>query len=149
MNKARRVLVTGVGAMTPAFILGDVAQAGADPRSNTAVHGSLSNLAFDQSALKSTLLALSPIEKLRIAGDRIRLSADEIKPRGSRVTPTATPTTNPRPPNVTTTCVVAPGAKNYNAIVAPPQGNVLQKGTIGGSIGPTKPPLPTTGVRHQ
>jgi hypothetical protein len=29
------------------------------------------------------------------------------------------------------------------------QGNVLQKGTVGGSTGPTKPTLPTTGGRNQ
>jgi hypothetical protein len=29
------------------------------------------------------------------------------------------------------------------------QSNILGKGTVGGSTGPTKPPLPTTGTQHR
>jgi hypothetical protein len=40
--------------------------------------------------------------------------------------------------------------KPINPAVNPAlQGNVLGKGTVGGSTGPTKPTLPTTGPLHQ
>src|SRR5207248_2030390 len=41
------------------------------------------NITLDQEALKSALLALSPAEKLGIAGDRIRLARSNVKPRVS------------------------------------------------------------------
>jgi hypothetical protein len=74
MKKVRRALVVGMGAMTPAFIHPSTAQAAANPMPNEAAQGSTSTVALDQKALKSVLFALSPPEKLRIAGDRIRLS---------------------------------------------------------------------------
>jgi len=54
MNKTHRLMVAGIGAMTPAFIATDQLQA---------------------RAAEGAAIALSPTEKLRIAGDRIRLAA--------------------------------------------------------------------------
>jgi hypothetical protein len=78
MNKARRILVAGVGALTPVFILDVTARAAVGPAQNGTAQESIAPL--DQQALKCALLALSPTEKLRIAGDRIRLSANAVKP---------------------------------------------------------------------
>jgi len=75
MNRAHRMVVTGLGAMTPAFIAGDAAQA--RTAASAAIEPAVSGAAIllDQEALKAALLALSPTEKLRIAGDRIHLVA--------------------------------------------------------------------------
>jgi len=67
MDKARRMLVMGLGAVTPAFVAPDGAQANSVASGTPAV-------ASDQQALKSGLLALTPAEKLRIGGDSIRLA---------------------------------------------------------------------------
>src|SRR5438876_80730 len=76
MNKTRRMLVAGLGAMTPAFIAADHVQARTvEPAAIAPVQSGAPALALDQEALKSALLELSPAEKLRIAGDRIRLAA--------------------------------------------------------------------------
>ena len=75
MNKARRVLVVGVGAMTPAVIAADQVQArSVQPAAIRTAQGDTPRIALDQEALKRALLELSPAEKLRIAGDRIRLA---------------------------------------------------------------------------
>jgi hypothetical protein len=73
MNKVR--LLAGVGAMTPAFILDVTARAAIEP-----ARPSVATAALDQELLKRSLLALSPAEKLRAAGDRIRLCAETLKP---------------------------------------------------------------------
>ena len=67
MHKARRMLVMGLGAVTPAFVAAEGAQARSVASGTPAV-------ASDQQALKSGLLALTPAEKLRIGGDSIRLA---------------------------------------------------------------------------
>ena len=67
MDKARRMLVMGLGAMTPAFVAAEGVQA-------RSVASGTSAVATDQQALKSGLLALTPAEKLRIGGDSIRLA---------------------------------------------------------------------------
>ena len=72
MNKARTLLAAGLGAMTPAFIVTEGLQA--HPVAPAAVAPvAIPTDAGDQAALKSALLQLSPTEKLRSAGDRIRL----------------------------------------------------------------------------
>jgi len=73
MNKTRRMLVAGLGAMTPAFIatIEDVAIAPAQSGATA--------IALDQETLKRALLGLSPAEKLRIAGDRIRLAKSKVQ----------------------------------------------------------------------
>jgi hypothetical protein len=76
MNKSRRLLLAGVGAMTPAFMLaGGAAKARtAEPAAMRHVQDALLATEQDMAALKQGLLALSPGEKLRIPGDRIRLA---------------------------------------------------------------------------
>src|SRR5437588_13087352 len=79
MNKTRRMLVAGLGAMTPAFIAADHVQARSVERAAIApVQSGAPALALDQEALKRVLLGLSPAEKLRIAGDRIRLAKAKV-----------------------------------------------------------------------
>ena len=76
MNKARRIVVAGLGAMTPAFVVTDQVQA--RPAESAAIaptQTGIRTIALDQEALKSALLELSPAGKLRFAGDRIRLAA--------------------------------------------------------------------------
>src|SRR5437660_935412 len=81
MNKARRVLVVGVGAMTPAVIAADQVQArSVQPAAIRTAQGDTPRIALDQEALKRALLGLSPAEKLRIAGDRIRLAKSKVQP---------------------------------------------------------------------
>src|SRR5947208_996739 len=76
MNKTRRMLVAGLGAMTPAFIAADHVQARTvEPAAIAPVQSGAPALALDQEALKRALLGLPPAEKLRIAGDRIRRAA--------------------------------------------------------------------------
>jgi hypothetical protein len=82
LNKVR--LLAGVGVMTPAFVL-DVAQAAIELAPE--VRGNISTTALNQDLLKRSLLALSPAEKLRIAGDRIRLCAETLKPPKTTVGP--------------------------------------------------------------
>ena len=80
MNKTRRMLVAGLGAMTPAFIAADHVQARTvEPAAIAPVRSGAPALALDQEALKRALLGLSPAEKLRIAGDRIRLAKAKAK----------------------------------------------------------------------
>ena len=80
MNKARRMLIAGLGAMTPAFIATDQVQARtAEGAANEPIQTGAPTIALDQEALKSALLELSPAEKLRIAGDRIRLAKAKAK----------------------------------------------------------------------
>ena len=75
MNKPRRMLVAGLGVMTPALTAADQVQArAAEGAAIEAVQSGATTSALDQDALKSALLELSPAEKLRIAGDRIRLA---------------------------------------------------------------------------
>jgi len=75
MSRAQKMVVTGLGAMTPAFIAGDAARActAASATIEPAARGAV--IPLDQEALKAALLALTPTEKLRIAGDRIHLAA--------------------------------------------------------------------------
>jgi hypothetical protein len=48
----------------------------------------LAATALDRELLKKSLLALSAAEKLRIAGNRIRLAAETLKPPKTTVQPT-------------------------------------------------------------
>ena len=75
MNKTRRMLVAGLGAMTPAFIATNQVQA----RSIAPAQSGATAIALDQETLKRALLGLSPAEKLRIAGDRIRLAKSKVQ----------------------------------------------------------------------
>jgi hypothetical protein len=80
MNKARRIVIAGIGAMTPGFIATDQVQArAADDGAIAPVQSGAQSIPFDQEALKSALLGLSPTEKLRIAGDRIRLAKSNVQ----------------------------------------------------------------------
>ena len=84
MNKTHRLMVAGIGAMTPAFIATDQLQArAAEGAAIGLAQSGRPAIALDQEALKSALLALSPAEKLGIAGDRIRLARSNVKPRVS------------------------------------------------------------------
>jgi hypothetical protein len=75
MNKARKALIAAVGAMTPAFIIQDQAAARTIEGIGTEnLAGCSPTLALDREALKNGLLEFSPGDKLRIAGDRIRLA---------------------------------------------------------------------------
>ena len=80
MNKTRRMLVAGLGAMTPAFIATNQVQARSieDVAIAPAQSGATA-IALDQETLKRALLGLSPAEKLRIAGDRIRLAKSNVQ----------------------------------------------------------------------
>ena len=80
MNKTRRMLVAGLGAMTPAFIATNQVQARSieDVAIAPAQSGATA-IALDQETLKHALLGLSPAEKLRIAGDRIRLAKSKVQ----------------------------------------------------------------------
>jgi hypothetical protein len=76
MNKGRTIVAAGLGAMTPAFIATDQVQGRSiDGASIAPAQSGVPAIALDQEALKNALLELSPAEKLRIAGDRIRLAA--------------------------------------------------------------------------
>jgi hypothetical protein len=80
MNKARRIVVAGLGAMTPAFIATDQVQArAAEGAAIGSAQSGARTIALDQEALKSALLELSPAEKLRIASDRIRLAKSNVQ----------------------------------------------------------------------
>jgi hypothetical protein len=87
MNKGRAVVVAGLGAMTPAFVATDQVQArAAEPAAlGSPAESSAPTIALDQEALKSALLRLSPAEKLRIAGDRIRVAKAKAPTVRSRV----------------------------------------------------------------
>jgi hypothetical protein len=75
MKKAHKVLIAGLGAMTPAFIATDQVQARPAERAAVEpIQSRVPTIAPDQEALKNALLGLSPAEKLRIAGDRIRVA---------------------------------------------------------------------------
>jgi hypothetical protein len=112
MNRARRMLAAGFGAMTPALIATDHVQARSaeGARVGTTQSGA-QTLALDQEALKSALLELSPAEKLRIAGDRIRLAKSNVQStsKGTAVKQTASAQATcancgPRTPSMTATC---------------------------------------------
>jgi len=85
MNKARRIATAGLGAMTPAFLATDQIQARTvEGAAIGPAQSGAPTIALDQEALKRALLELSPAEKLRIAGDRIRLAAKaKVVPRSS------------------------------------------------------------------
>jgi len=101
MNKTHRLMVAGIGAMTPAFIATDQLQArAAEGAAIGLAQSGRPAIALDQEALKSALLALSPTEKLRIAGDRIRLAAKakvSIQSSVRGVPPLAQPRKDPFP----------------------------------------------------
>jgi hypothetical protein len=92
MNKMRRIAVAGIGAMTPALIATDQVQARATQGAALGrTQSGAPTIALDQEALKSALLGLSPVEKLRIAGDRIRLAKSNVQStsKGTAVKQTA------------------------------------------------------------
>jgi hypothetical protein len=94
MNKARRLVAIGLGTLTPAFVVTD----GTQPRSVMAAaigptQSGTPTLAPDRKALKSALLQLSPTEKLRIAGDRIRLAKSNIQSNKKAAGPLCFPST--------------------------------------------------------
>jgi hypothetical protein len=89
VNQARWILF--FGAITPSVIV--PVQVQARSTGDTTISPSQSEppaFALDQEALKSVLRGLSPIEKLRIAGDRIRLAKSNLRPM-SRGGPTGDP----------------------------------------------------------
>jgi hypothetical protein len=80
MNKTRRIIFAGIGAMTPAFMATDQVQARSTEDAAIApTQNDAATMALDQEALKRALLELSPVEKLRIAGDRIRLAKSNVQ----------------------------------------------------------------------
>jgi len=86
MNRSRRVLVAALGAMTPALLLEEGANARAANQAGMAeIQLGAPNIEPRHEAMKNALLALSPADKLRLAGDRIRLAkADKKKAQGKR-----------------------------------------------------------------
>ena len=112
MNKTHTLMVAGIGAMTPAFIATDQLQArAAEGAAIGLAQSGRPAIALDQEALKSALLALSPTEKLRIAGDRIRLAKSKVQPTSkatgaAKQTASAGATCTQRP---ATTACTAPG----------------------------------------
>ncbi len=108
MNKARRIVVAGLGAMTPAFVVTDQVQA--RPAESAAIapaQTGVRTVALDQEALKSALLGLSSAEKLRIAGDRIRLAKSNVQSTSkgaAAVKQTASATCTQRTTYATATC---------------------------------------------
>jgi hypothetical protein len=75
MRKARRAVLAGLGAITPAFIATTEVQAQTAEGTTVApAQIDAQAMAVEQEALKHALLGLSSAEKLRIAGDRIRLA---------------------------------------------------------------------------
>jgi len=90
MNKARRIVVAGLGAMTPAFVATNQVQARSIEGAAIApAQSGAPAIALDQEALKRALLELSPAEKLRIAGDRIRLARGKAQSGTSKPKPRA------------------------------------------------------------
>jgi hypothetical protein len=84
MNKARRMLAAGIGVVTPAFMVSDGVHASAvGTAAVEPVKGDAAAAAIDQDALKTALLELSPTDKLRAAGDRIRIARGTLKPQRS------------------------------------------------------------------
>jgi hypothetical protein len=74
MNKMR-LLAAGIGAATPAFIAGTAAEAHSfAAASDQIAQSTLATPGLDQETLKSSLLQWTTSEKLRRAGDRIRLA---------------------------------------------------------------------------
>jgi hypothetical protein len=74
------MLLAGLGTITPAFVVADATQArSAEDTAIATAQSGAPTTALDQEALKSALLALTPTEKLRIAGDRIRLAKSMTK----------------------------------------------------------------------
>jgi hypothetical protein len=131
MNKARKTMIAAVGAMTPAFIAPDQAAARTIEGIGTEnLAGCSPTLALDREALKNGLLEFSPADKLRIAGDRIRLA--EGPKLGSRPCSNVTSgcalvsnhvaakPANPQPKTNTGVGMTAPGNKSGN--VAPSGG---------------------------
>lgn len=85
MNKSRRLLLAGVGTITPAFMLADGAAKARTPEPAAIEHvGGAAAIELDREVLKMALLVLTPAEKLRIAGDRIRLAKQSAKQKASK-----------------------------------------------------------------
>ena len=75
MNRSRKVVFTAVATMTPAFLAGAPAKAHSlAPDAAVFVQDDTAALALGKQILKQRLLALSPTQTLRLAGDRIRLA---------------------------------------------------------------------------
>ena len=108
MNKARRMLVIGLGAMTPAFIATDQVEARSIEDAAIAPPGrGAPTIALDQEALKSALLGLSFADKLRIAGERIRLAKSNVQSTSkgaAAIKQTASATCTQRTTYATATC---------------------------------------------
>jgi hypothetical protein len=83
MRKSRKFLLAAAGAVTPALIVpANIAEARSveAPSSIEGAH-SLFPAETDRARLKRGLLAINPIEKLKIGGDHIRLVAETAKPK--------------------------------------------------------------------
>ena len=108
MHKARRIVVAGLGAMTPAFVATDQVQArAAAGAAISPVPSGAPTIALDQEALKSALLGLSLADKLRIAGERIRLAKSNVQPTSkgaAAIKQTASATCTQRTTYATATC---------------------------------------------
>jgi len=111
MNNGRRMLVAALGTMTSAFVVAGQAEARSVESGVIAPAQSGAIIALDQEELKRALLELSPAEKLRIAGDRIRLAKSKVQPTSkatgaAKQTASAVATCTQRP---ATTACTAPG----------------------------------------
>jgi len=111
MNNGRRMLVAALGTMTSAFVVAGQAEARSVGSGVIAPAQSGAIIALDQEELKRALLEMSPAEKLRIAGDRIRLAKSKVQPTSkatgaAKQTASAGATCTQRP---ATTACTAPG----------------------------------------
>ena len=117
MDRARRMLVMGLGAVTPALVAADGAQARSVAIGTPAA-------ASDLQALKRGLLAFTPAEKLRIGGASIRLAQTH---RGT----TTQPMNNNRPllmPNAQQPIVQRPTMQRPTGPASGPNCNQLGNG---------------------
>src|SRR5262245_50222822 len=86
MKRSRRVLgAAALGAITPAVLLEQGTRAHAAHQTGvTAIQDGAPSIGRGHEAMKIALLTLSPADKLRVGGDRIRLAgkfkAPQVKP---------------------------------------------------------------------
>jgi hypothetical protein len=75
VKRSRRALLTAMATMTPGFFAEGPAQAHSRaPEPAVSLQDNTTTTIWAEQKLKQALLALSPAEKLRIAGDRVRLA---------------------------------------------------------------------------
>jgi hypothetical protein len=75
MIRSRKVIFTAIATMTPAFFAEVSAKAYSPaPLAAVAIPDDASGVVLGKQLLKQKLLAMTPTEKMRLGGDRIRLA---------------------------------------------------------------------------